>query len=88
MIRDKAIELRVVDSISKEYRLVGEYRLMKYACFLMENYFPLHQEACWEQGRAMKEYACGDREEGLKMLKALDGRVSRLQAKSFGLDQA
>jgi hypothetical protein len=33
-----------VDTISKEYRLVGEYRLQKYAAFLMEYYFPLHNQ--------------------------------------------
>ena len=31
-----------VDTISAEYRLVGEFRLQKYASFLMENYFPVH----------------------------------------------
>ena len=75
-----------VDAISAEYRLVGEYRLVKYACFLMDNYFPLRREACVEQGRAMKEYYCGDREDGLSMLKALDGRTEKMWRKYFAFD--
>lgn len=72
-----------VDAISAEYRLVGEFRLVKYACFLMDNYFPLHQAACVEQGRAMQEYYCGDRGEGLKLLQVLNGRIERMWRKYF-----
>ncbi|MGI6695862.1 MAG: PHP domain-containing protein [Christensenellales bacterium] len=75
-----------VDLISREFRLVGELRLVKYACFLMNNYFPLHQEACYEQGRAMKEYYCGDRDIGLKLLQTLDGRIRRMWKKYFNKD--
>lgn len=70
-----------VDGISKELRVVGDYRLSKYAWFLMENYFPLHDDLCIEQGRAMKEYYCGDREEGERMLRVLDGRMERFWRK-------
>lgn len=72
-----------VDAISREFRLVGELRLVKYACFLMNSYFPLHQEACFEQGRAMAEYYCGDRETGLKLLQTLDGRIQAMWRKYF-----
>lgn len=72
-----------LDTISTEFRLVGDYRLVKYACFLMNEYFPLHQAACSEQGRAMKEYHCGDHEEGLALLKALDGRIEKMWRKYF-----
>lgn len=46
-----------VDTISKEYRLVGEYRLQKYAAFLMENYFPLHDRQAAMDGEMMVQYA-------------------------------
>ena len=49
-----------VDSISKEYRLVGEMRLQKYACFLMDNYFPLHDRIAEMDGELMLEYYRGD----------------------------
>ncbi len=49
-----------VDTISKEYRLVGEFRLQKYAAFLMENYFPLHDMEAAMDGEMMLQYALGD----------------------------
>lgn len=72
-----------LDTISTEFRLVGDYRLIKYAGFLMNEYFPLHQDACNEQGRAMKEYYCGDREEGLRLLNVLNGRIEKMWKKYF-----
>jgi len=75
-----------VDAISDENRLVGDYRLVKYGWFLMEHYFPLHQQACFEQGRAMKEYYCGDRSQGRETLDFLNGRIARLWEKYFAFD--
>lgn len=51
-----------VECISKEYRLCASLRLARYARFLMENYFPIHDEFCVEEGRLMKAYVCGDPE--------------------------
>lgn len=48
-----------VDTISKEYRLVGEYRLQKYASFLMETYFAIHDEQALKDGELMLQYALG-----------------------------
>ncbi|MBQ3636987.1 MAG: hypothetical protein II953_01365, partial [Clostridia bacterium] len=59
----KAIKDRysvAVDSISKEYRLVGEFRFQKYASFLMENYFPVHDRAAAVDGEIMRRYYLGD----------------------------
>lgn len=49
-----------VDTISREYRLVGEFRLQKYASFLMESYFPLHDRLCAVDGELMREYYLGE----------------------------
>ena len=49
-----------VDTISKEYRLVGEYRLQKYATFLMEYYFPLHDQQALIDGELIYQYAVGN----------------------------
>lgn len=71
-----------IDRISPQYRLVGDFRLVKYARFLMDEYLPLHDELCYEEGRLMKAYATGDvsAAEGLKFV---CGRVKRLQEKYF-----
>ena len=75
-----------VDTISKEFRLVGEMRLVRYANFLLKNYFPIHDEAVAEEGRLMKQYAAGspeEKESALKTLATLKGRSAALLKKYF-----
>ena len=75
-----------VDTISPEFRLVGENRLVRYGCFLLKNYFPIHDAACAEEGRLMKLYATGtedEKAEAKALLTAMHGRVGRLQKKYF-----
>ena len=73
-----------VDTISKEYRLVGDFRLMKYACFLMENYYPLHDAACATEGYFMNRYIAGD-ERAATVLADLKGQIPAMIAKYFAL---
>jgi hypothetical protein len=71
-----------VDRISPEYRLAGDFRFVQFGRFLKDHYFPLHDELCFEEGRLMKAYACG--EAGAKeALEALQGRCGRLLEKYF-----
>ena len=75
-----------VDTISKEFRLVGENRFVRYGCFLLKNYFPLHDEICFEEGRLMRQYAVGTAEEKKEAAETLDligGRTDTLRAKYF-----
>ncbi|MEA4832932.1 MAG: hypothetical protein VB118_10010 [Oscillospiraceae bacterium] len=73
-----------VDNLSKEYRLVGEYRFVKYGSFLIENFFPLHDELCFEEGRLMKDYITGENaKEAAASLGALYGRTGRQKNKYF-----
>ena len=71
-----------VDTISTEYRLVGDFRLMKYASFLMENYFPLHDLACKAEGYYMNLYSLGD-ERAKKILEDMKGQIPEMQRKYF-----
>ena len=73
-----------VDTISKEYRLVGDFRLMKYASFLLENYFPLHDMACHAEGYYMNRYIAGDTR-ATEILKAMKGQIPALQKKYFNV---
>lgn len=60
--------------------VVAPLRLAKYVSFLMINYFPLHDEYCFELGRLLKDYACGDAEAeklASKLVKRLDGFTKR-----------
>ena len=71
-----------VDSISKELRLVGESRFVRYGCFLLREFFPLHDELVFEEGRLMKDYACGD-EDAAEIIKAISGRMKKQREKYF-----
>ena len=68
-----------VDTISKEYRLVGEYRFQKYASFIMENYFPIHDRAAAVDGEIMRRYYLG--EETAEMLSRFGEQAEALQRK-------
>lgn len=71
-----------IDGISEEYRIVGDLRLSRYANFLLKNYFPLHDDLCYEEGRAMKDYVCGV--DGAKeTLEFICGRVKKQREKYF-----
>ncbi|MBQ7839046.1 MAG: PHP domain-containing protein [Lachnospiraceae bacterium] len=73
-----------VDTISKEYRLVGDFRLAKYTRFLLDEFTPLHDELCFEEGRLMKAYVTGDEgaDQGLTFVY---GRMKKLYEKYFAV---
>ncbi len=74
-----------VDSISTELRVVGEMRFVRYAAFLLREFFPLHDELCFEEGRLMKEYACGDKD-AAAALEFISGRMKKQREKYFKIN--
>lgn len=56
-------------------RAFGEYRYVKYVQFLLEDYFPRHDELCYEEGRLMKEALLGSLE-AKEMLSAIKHRTA------------
>ena len=82
----KSFRSVAVDTISTEFRLVGDMRLVRYGCFLLKNYFPIHDEYCYEEGRLMKQYVTGSDEEkaeAARLLVNLSGRTDALLKKYF-----
>ena len=75
-----------VDTISKEFRLVGDIRLARYACFLLKEFFPLHDDLCYEEGRAMKDYVCGI-PEAKDILETISGRMKAQREKYFAFQE-
>lgn len=71
-----------VQDIHDQVEVLGTLRMMKYAWFLLEDYFPLHDELCFEEGRLMKEYACGNEEAG-EDLRRISNRVQKMREKYF-----
>lgn len=75
-----------VDTISTEYRIVGENRLVRYSRFLLDNFFPIHDEYCYEEGRLMKQYITGTQEEkadAADTLNFISGRMEKVRKKYF-----
>ena len=66
--------------------VVGTYRLTKFTLFLLENYFPYHDELCFTEGHYLKEAYLGD-ENAVKMLSLLKGQTAGYYKKFFGKDK-
>ena len=58
----------------EEERVFGSYRMVRYTRFLLDQYFPAHDELCVEEGILMREYALGSEAAG-RALALLSGRV-------------
>ena len=69
----------------KSPRVYGENRTVEYVLFLLQEYMPLHDELCFEEGRLMKEYACGNEEAG-RLLAQIGKRTEALSDKYWQKD--
>ena len=73
-----------VDTISAEYRLVGDFRWIRYGSFLMDNYFPVHDLVCATEGHYLKRHFNGDKR-ATEVLKTMKGQIPEMQKKYFDL---
>lgn len=63
-------------------RIYGEKRMVDYFQFLHDEYFPLHDDLCVEEGRLMLAYVNGD-ETAKARIEACHGQIERLQEHLF-----
>lgn len=63
----------------------GDFRLVKYALFLIREVFPCHDELCHVEGQMMLNYIRGD-ESAANVLSHLKGRTADLMEKVFSVD--
>jgi predicted metal-dependent phosphoesterase TrpH len=63
-------------------RLYGSHRYTAFVLFLLNEYFPLHDELCFEEGRQMKAHVTGD-PDAASVLKVLQGRCNRLMKRCW-----
>lgn len=66
----------------QEPRYHSSYRMVSYAMFLYEHYFPLYQELCYEEGRLMRSYVAGDAQ-AQDQLSCLQGRTTAYREDFF-----
>lgn len=72
-----------VESLPNEnVRTYGNLRLSAYVHFLLENYFPLHEELCAISGVWMEEYVKGNAE-AKELLEATEQKVTALKERFF-----
>ncbi len=64
-------------------RVYGDFRLVKYISYLLERYFPRHNELCKIEGKLMIELLGGNESAGAA-LKALRGQTSVYMESVFG----
>ena len=63
----RSVAVDTVDNITPY--IVGDFRLIKYATFLMENFYPVYETYTKDLGELMLSYAeCGDCKEAIKMV--------------------
>ena len=67
----------------EEPRVYGAYRLVKFARFLLTEYFPLHDELCFEEGRLMRAMFLNE-PGALESLERFRGRTRALLFKYYG----
>lgn len=67
----------------EEIRAHGPYRIVRYALFLLDTYFYLHDQLCIEEGLQMKALITGDAR-ARDSLRAMQGRTARLMGAFFG----
>ena len=70
------------DEYARQYRCYGSLRLVTYAQYLLEHYFPARQRICQGEGTAMRAYAMGDADKALIELQA--EQAERFQMRFFG----
>lgn len=73
----------VYDKGGDDVQMYSSYRMVSYGMFLFHNYFPLHDELCFEEGRLMREHIAGN-SEAAAALSALKGRTEKLAKRFFG----
>lgn len=67
----------------QNYHVHASYRIVSYVMFLIDNYFPLHDELCYEEGRLMRAYINGDMK-AKERLESMKGQTVELMEKYFG----
>lgn len=69
-----------VNAIGDPERIQGPYRLVKFARFLLDNYYPIYQRLCHNQGVIMSEYSA----DSVQLLSMLNERSQAFSHAFFG----
>lgn len=74
-----------VESLPGEnVRVYGKLRLVSYAHFLLENYYPVHNELCSASGLFIEEYISGN-DSAKTLIEKAEEKVSEFEKEFFGV---
>ncbi len=62
----------------------GKLRFSKYASFLIDNYFPLHDELCFAAGMLMKKYSLDRKKDAKAACETVETYIKELENEFFG----
>ena len=80
---DKGYSTAVESLPGENVRAYGKLRLVTYTHFLLENYFPLHDELCEISGRYLEEYVHGN--DNVKdLILQTEEKISEFEKEFFG----
>lgn len=85
-VRERRVAVLEQYAGEKLPRVYGDNRTVEFVLFLLTEYMPLHDELCFEEGRLMKEYACGSKAAG-ELLRQIGKRTDALLLKYWDLSQ-
>ncbi len=81
---ENGLTVAVQNENEKMPNITGSLRLSKYARFLIDNYFPIHDELCHVSGIMMKKYYFGDRKNAKMICEANEQYIKTLENDFFG----
>ena len=73
----------VVDAFDTEKNIYGDLRLVRYAWFLIENYYSIHDTLCDASGQALVRYALGDKSQAT-LIELLEDEITKYNKSFFG----
>ncbi len=82
---EAGLTVAVQSEPGQEPNIAGGLRLAKYADFLINNYFPLHDERCEAAGHMMLEYLGAEDKDAARIAcEAAESRIKALEDRFFG----
>jgi len=69
-----------VDPVSKRQTVIGEFRFSRYAIFLIQQFYPLQNDICRQEGEWLLKALEGD-DQALAALKASQGTTPGFRTK-------
>lgn len=79
----KGYSAAVDNYVPSDKNVYGDFRLVNYTWFLIQNYYELHDELCFSAGQAIARYVLGDKSQK-ELIAALENEIKKFNNAFFG----